>query len=134
MTLVVRLERPLPETLPVGSATAVFCAGACFHPDEAIERLEILVDGTAHRPAAWRMPRPDLAGNGQPDPGGHRYRSGFWGTVPIRARERPGKVALALAAYLASGASLSCSLGEIEVTPRAPAPQCDARPAARGPI
>ncbi len=133
MTLVVRLERPLPETLPVGSATAVFCAGACFHPDEAIERLEILVDGTAHRPAAWRMPRPDLAGNGEPDPAGHRYRSGFWGTVPIRARERPGKAALALAAYLASGASLSCSLGEIEVTPRAPAPQCDARPASPGP-
>ena len=133
MTLVVRLERPLPETLPVGSSTAVFCFGACFHPDKAIERLEILVDGTAHRPAAWRMPRPDLAGDGEPDPGGHRYRSGFWGTVPIRARERPGKLALALTAHFASGGSLSCSLGEIEVTPRAPARAGDAHPAIPGP-
>ena len=133
MSLVARLERPLPATLPVGSATAVFCTGVCFYPDEAIERLEILVDGEAHRPSAFQMPRPDLAGIGGPDPGGHRYRSGFWGTVPIRASELPGKVELALRAHLASGASIQSSLGEIEVTPRAPAQAGSARPASPGP-
>jgi glycosyltransferase involved in cell wall biosynthesis len=131
--LIVRLERALPETVPVGSATAVFCIGACYHPDAPIERLEILVDGIRHRPAAFGMPRPDVAsadGLARTTPG---YHSGFWGTVPIPTRDTPSRVELALAARLATGAELTAPLGRIDVVaPKRPA-TVEARPARPGP-
>jgi glycosyltransferase involved in cell wall biosynthesis len=120
--LTVRLDTTLPASLPVGRGTAIFCLGACFHPRERLRGLEILVDGRPHRPAAWRMPRLDLYRlAGQPGPGW--YRSGFWATVPIEPRERPGPVELSLAARLASGRRATAPLGRVEVVePDAPPP------------
>jgi glycosyltransferase involved in cell wall biosynthesis len=118
--LTVRLDTELPDSLPVGRGTAIFCLGACFHPREQLRGLEILVDGEAHRPAAWRMPRLDLyrlAG----EPGAGWYRSGFWGTLPIEARDRAGAIELGVSARLASGRRATAPLGRIEVVePEAP--------------
>ncbi|HTX30986.1 MAG TPA: glycosyltransferase [Solirubrobacteraceae bacterium] len=105
MTLVARLERPLPGSLPVGRATAIFCAGICFHPRERIARLELAV-GDERRPVPrFGMPRPDVA----------TYRSGFWVTVPIAARDRPQELVLRLIARLQNGGEEVAELGRLAI-------------------
>jgi glycosyltransferase involved in cell wall biosynthesis len=133
----VRLDTRLPS-LPVGRGTAFFLAGACFHRRDAVDELEILVDGTRHRPAASRMPRLDLFQMAHPrlelgsddrksdpwsaeDPEGRCYRSGFWATIRIDAQDRPGAVELQVAARLESGATVIAPLGRVEIVePRKP--------------
>jgi glycosyltransferase involved in cell wall biosynthesis len=110
----------MPASVPAGRATAVWCYGRCYSTDEPIERLRIVVDGTAHHPAAWRMPRLDA------EDGGHR--SGFWGTVPIEAHARPGAVELALHVRLADGAEELAPLARIEVVEPEPPKGIDAAP------
>ena len=80
--LVVRLDTPLPASLPVGKGTAMFANGACFHPHREVRSLHLRVDGATIAPAAWPAPRLDLAlALAQP----RAYRSGFWATVPVPA-------------------------------------------------
>jgi len=122
--LEVTLGRPLPPALPVGQATAVFCIGSCFHHSAEVTDLEIAVNGVRHRPAAQRMPRLDRF---HADP--RAYRSGFWGSIPIPAQERPGRVELTAEARLAGGLSASAPLGAIAVVER-PDPPSHASPAA----
>jgi len=129
----VSLERALPETVPVGSATAVFCFGVCYHPDAPVEGLEILVDGAHHRAAAFGMPRPDIAVAAGEAGAGRAYHSGFWATVPVSARAAPGSVAVQLTARLATGAVLTCPLGHIDVIAPMPTPTLHAQPARPGP-
>jgi glycosyltransferase involved in cell wall biosynthesis len=145
--LVARLERPLPAALEEGTATAVFCYGHCFHPREDVVRLEIVVDGVRHAPAATRMRRPDVArviaaaadellgaaadesvAVAEGDLVALRrraLRSGFWGTVPLVARAGRPAIELALAVRLANGAELVAPLGRVPVVPRQPAPALD---------
>jgi glycosyltransferase involved in cell wall biosynthesis len=111
--LMVRLETALPFSLRVGRGTAVFLSGACYHRDEHIRRLELLVDGRPHPPAAQRMPRLDLAG--LPGADERWYRSGFWATLPVEAREGAGTVTIELRARLRDGAELTAPLGEIAI-------------------
>jgi glycosyltransferase involved in cell wall biosynthesis len=113
--LVANLESPLPAALPTGTASAVFCCGTCFHRQQAVARIDLAVDGVRHRAAAIGMPRPDLA---SADP--RAFRSGFWGTVPIPARDRPGAIELSLTARLEGGEELSAPLGAIAVVEREP--------------
>jgi glycosyltransferase involved in cell wall biosynthesis len=117
----VHLESPLPAALPVGSATAIFCAGSAHHPDDEVRALAIVVDGVSHPAAALGMPRPDL-----PD----AYRSGFWGTVPIAAHAGPGAVELEADVELARGGRVRAPLGRIEVVEAPVAPRRDAPPGA----
>ena len=51
-----RLESPLPASLPVGKATALFVAGS----GSPMRSLTLQVDGRPVRAAASGMPRPDL--------------------------------------------------------------------------
>jgi hypothetical protein len=113
--LVANLESPLPASLPAGTGTALYLSGTCFHRRTRIAALAILVDGARHRPAAFRMPRPDVF-----DADAAGFRSGFWGTVPIAARAEPGAIELALAARPARGAELRAPLGRIEIVPPEP--------------
>jgi len=110
MELRATLESPLPRALPTGLSTAVFCYGTCFHTEERVKRLAILVDGAPHAPAAWRMPRILDDGLGR-----RSYRSGYWVTVPVRTGERPGTVELSAAVRLASGRELVAPLARIQV-------------------
>ena len=113
--LQVRIENPLPASLPVGVGTALFCYGSCYHRQQAVEDLALLVDGAPHRPAATRMPRRDLFDSLQEAPA---YRSGFWATLPIEPRERPGAIELAAAVRLEDGTELTAPLGRIDVAER----------------
>jgi len=114
--LVANLESPLPSSLPTGVGTAVYLSGTCFLPRARLARLAILVDGVRHRPAAFRMPRPDVF-----DADASGFRSGFWATVPIEPRAEPGAVALELAVRPARGPELTAPLGRIEIVAREPA-------------
>jgi glycosyltransferase involved in cell wall biosynthesis len=133
LTLVARLERPLPATLPESRATALFCTGICFDSEQPIAELRIVVDGIPYAPAAFAMPRPDVAEeDGHPGPPERRRLSGFWGTVPILARERPGTVRVGLSARLADGSRTDAELGVVQVPSPAGPPALAPRPAAPG--
>lgn len=121
----IALERPLPSSLPVGTATAVFCFGHCFHPRERVAQLALRVGDRTALPAATEMPRRDLAAwlraTGE-DRTGRSYHSGFWGTVQIQTPAEPGVLELQAAVRLRSGTTLVRTLGRIEiVTPEPPA-------------
>jgi Glycosyl transferase family 2 len=113
--LVVTLDRPLPTTLEAGRATAVLVAGTCLHSGGRVEDLHVVVDGSRHRPAASGMLR-----DGRP--------SGFWATVPVRARGEGDAVELAVSGRSRAGAELVAPLGRIEVTERRPPPALAAEP------
>lgn len=115
MTLQLQLDRPLPESLPLGSGTAVFVAGSCFHPTERIESLEITLDGAAHPAMAHGLPRPDVSA-AHPSGPHNSFFSGFWGTFPVPARARSGSVGVALAAVLQRGERVEIPLGTIVFT------------------
>jgi len=119
--LEVALDRALPETVPIGRPTAVFCVGACFHPDRRVEELTLVVNGTRHRPAAQRMPRPDRP----------CYRSGFWATIPIQPPNEPGELTLIADARLDDGTIASAPLGTMAVVDP-PTPIDYERPSATG--
>jgi glycosyltransferase involved in cell wall biosynthesis len=132
----VALDRPLPAAVPVGRVTAVFCVGTCFHPHQRVTDVAIAVNGSRHRPTAQRMPRLDRFRELHPtrppgeagsvgrdrdsprDPELRSYRSGFWATVPIEPRERPGRLQLSVEARLADGRTESAPLGTIDVVER----------------
>jgi glycosyltransferase involved in cell wall biosynthesis len=96
--LVAQLETPLPASLPVGAATAVFVYGTCAHP------VQITVDGRRQAPAAAAMPR----------------RGEFWGIVPIPAQAAPGAVEIGVVARPAGGPEVSAPLGRIEIVAAEP--------------
>jgi glycosyltransferase involved in cell wall biosynthesis len=118
------VDRPLPAAIPPGAATALFVYGHCWHPESGVDRLEIVVDGSPHAPAAFAMPRPDVqAAAGSADPRGLSLRSGFWGTVRVAARPGPGALPVHLAGRLADGRAFMAPLADIAIV----APEEDAR-------
>ncbi|GIK78852.1 MAG: hypothetical protein BroJett022_25420 [Actinomycetes bacterium] len=128
-------SRPLPSTLPAGRADAIFVFGACFHPHEEVTGLEILVDGAPRAVTDFGLPRLDVfrrlhpnLGGGEPpvppedrdsleDPEVRCYRSGFWATVPLPARELGSETALAVRAALGSGAEAVAEIARIGAGP-----------------
>jgi glycosyltransferase involved in cell wall biosynthesis len=140
--LMVRLDTRLPS-VPVGRGTAVFCSGAVFHRRQAVRGLKLLVDGVPQRLAASRMPRLDLFqmlhpglalgkiastrhdSNSRVDPEVRCYRSGFWATIRISARDLPGTVELSAAVRLGSGSELVSPLGRLEVVEAKKSPSYD---------
>jgi glycosyltransferase involved in cell wall biosynthesis len=96
----VNLESSLPERFPADAATALFCSGTADDRGRPVRALELVVNGAAHALDAVRMPRFDMACR----------RSGFWGVIPFRAPDTPGKVELR--AVTERGAQ---ALGSIEI-------------------
>jgi hypothetical protein len=123
--LVVSVEWPLPTRLRAGDATAALISGTCFHREQAVESLEILVGGMRHRPDAFRMPRPDVAEAA--GAGARAWHSGFWGTVPLIPRA-PGELEIQLAVRLSGGDELLVPAGRIQIAERSPPPALKARP------
>ena len=113
--LVARLENTLPAAIPVGCATTLFVYGTCFDRSRQVAGLEIVVGERGHRPAAFGMPRPETFHALAPEWRAHAFRSGFWGTVPFPAVERPGTVEVGLAVRYAGGARAHVPLGRVRV-------------------
>jgi glycosyltransferase involved in cell wall biosynthesis len=124
--LVVNIEWPLPTRLPVGTPTAALLSGTCFHRRRHVQTLEIVVDGASHPPAAFGMPRPDVA-RAAGEAGQLGYRSGFWGVLPIEARPA-GEVEARLLARLADGREMTQTIGRIEIAEREQPPGLGAWP------
>jgi hypothetical protein len=101
----VGLESPLPVELAVGKGTALFVAGTCFVPGEALESLVLVVEGEEQPLDAFGMPRLETLRANEPD----GYRSGFWGMAQIRSVP----ATLALRARFAGGAVEEAALGTI---------------------
>lgn len=119
-------ERGIPASLPAGSLTSAFVFGSCFHDEQSLAGLEILVAGEATPAMAHSMPRIDIynANHHETDvwsspsphpPVGSRnsYRSGFWGTVPLRM-PASGGVEVEVRATLADGTTETAAIGRIE--------------------
>ena len=115
--LVVRLDTPLPKRLPVGRGTAIFCSGACYHPDIETRRGWLRIGTETVEPAIWRAARLDLVhALGEP----RAYRSGFWVTASIPAQAAPGGLDIELGVELADGQQVTRNLGTIDIC--APSP------------
>src|SRR5947209_6034543 len=113
--LVVRLDTPLPASLPVGRGSAIFCNGACFHRRLQIRELRLQVGGAPVAVSVWRAPRLDLA---LEEP--RAYRSGFWATVSLPAQANPGRLTIELAVELEDGEHITAELGAIDIAPQRP--------------
>jgi glycosyltransferase involved in cell wall biosynthesis len=112
MGLVAELETALPE-LWVSRASAVFVYGSCFDPDREVTSLRVLVDGVAHPVQAHRMPRLDVLERHEGVDGA--YRSGFWATVQVPAREGSGEVVVGIEAEFGGGGREEAELGRLTV-------------------
>ncbi|MEA2145216.1 MAG: hypothetical protein QOG59_803 [Solirubrobacteraceae bacterium] len=131
MTLQVRLERPLPATLPAGQGTAVVCAGTCVHDRESIAGLEVLVGEETIPVRDFGMWRSDVASAlGSAD--GRLAHSGFWVIAPVLAQSEPGLLAVTLSARLPGGGGETTELGRIEITGPAPPAVTQATPERSG--
>jgi len=143
-TLWVEID-PLPGRLPARRGDALFVFGACFHPRDEVAGLEVLVDGVPHPVTDFGLPRLDVfrrlhpnLGGGEPpvpaedrdsleDPEVRCYRSGFWATVPVPAREPGSETVLAVRAALGGGGE---EVVEIARVGAAPPPLASIDPAA----
>jgi glycosyltransferase involved in cell wall biosynthesis len=99
------LETPLPASLAAGSSIALFCSGTASGEDGPLEDLEFVVGGERHAAAAMRMPRFDMPCR----------RSGFWGTVPVRAPAGAGALELGAELRVPGGGREYVTLGRIEI-------------------
>ncbi len=117
----VKLESQLPDSLPIGRASAVFCFGHCFHRHQGVRRLELVLGGRRQRATAQHMPRRDLyewltgPDGGDGDPEGRSYRSGFWATVVIPAQPEAGPLTLEAVVRLEDNSEICATLGTIEI-------------------
>jgi hypothetical protein len=116
----VRLDAPLPQSLAIGSGTALFVCGTCFAPGAPVASLTLLVDGEEQPLMAHGMPRLDLLqASGEPA----SYRAGFWGFARIGPRPAGGTLEVGVRARLRGGGELVAELARIAVAePLTPLP------------
>ncbi|MFN8152330.1 MAG: glycosyltransferase [Solirubrobacterales bacterium] len=108
------LEGFLPESLPAGCASSVFCIGHCDAPGAELASLELTIDGEARPLTVFGTPRADVLA------AGGAYRSGYWGIAEVRAGEPGTSIDVGLRGRLTGGGEVSASLGSIAVSERRP--------------
>jgi len=109
------LDAPLPESLKVGKANALFISGWCFHTTRKIDRLEVIIEGNVHPVKTMRQARRDILDifSSAIDPNGHSYRSGFWTIMKMPRLDQNAKVTLKLRATLRDGRECLETMGAI---------------------
>lgn len=113
----IRLRTPLPARLEIGEASALFLHGAVTAP-EPVTRVELEVDGDAHRVLASGMPSPGLCEELGNDPAASRAI--FWGLVPLVAAQlAEGEHEIAVAVELERGGRVRVPVGSIDSAPAA---------------
>jgi glycosyltransferase involved in cell wall biosynthesis len=131
------LDLPLPDEVAIGSGTALFVCGTCFHTEQRVRALSLTVDGEPQPVRAHSMPRIDHFRSLHPgvdpyallatDPRLHAYSSGFWGLAELGA----GAVELGLEAELDDGTKVGRALTSI-AAPGYPDPVPAPKPAVSG--
>jgi glycosyltransferase involved in cell wall biosynthesis len=81
----VRLESPLPASLPPRSAVSMYLSGTAMDGGEPVRSLTLLVDGRPRPVRQFAMPRFDVP----------ERRGGFWATVPISTGDAATEVVIA---------------------------------------
>jgi len=95
------LDTPMPETMLVKRAAALYLAGWIFHRTRPIRKVEIVVDGHPQPVIASHMPRYDVYRQWRDATSNstYPYRSGFWALVELRASSE-GRARLSLRAWI----------------------------------
>ena len=94
--LSVGIDTRIPEPLIVGKGSALYVSGLCYHFEQKVKNLELLVDGQAQPVKAFNMPRQNLPNDQFADSGGNSYRSGFWGILTFPEISAPTRAPLAM--------------------------------------
>ncbi|MDX2032057.1 MAG: glycosyltransferase [Blastocatellia bacterium] len=113
------LETELPVSLPVGGGNLFYLAGGCFSRDRRIERVEVIVNGTATSATAHSIDRPDLAEAFAGDQELFRQarECGFWALVRVPPVESETEAGVDLRVTSSDGARLIYRLGTIALAP-----------------
>lgn len=118
------LEQPTQTHIAVGAGSAMLVSGWCFHTQEAIRDLAVVVGGVRHRVAHQGLVRLDVrdAFPNLPWHHGHAITSGFRTTVPLPPVSAAQTLHLTLEAILETGEVLSTRiLKTIVLDPSLPA-------------
>ena len=130
--LIASLDFPLPRTLAPGRGSALFACGWCVSRAAPVRELELVLDGEVTEASAEGMPRGDVLEVLSPDAPPGSLMSGFWGVVPVGAREPGAELELVLRARLADGSDAVTQLGQIRIVePQAPLELRPPEPSAR---
>lgn len=114
--LVVELDTPFPESLRIGKGNALFVRGRCYHPDEPLRTLGLVLDGKRYGVAHHSVATPEvLDGTVRVDERGFVLRSTFWTHVPIGALAEDRTVHVVLEATMRSGAVARRVLGDLRL-------------------
>jgi glycosyltransferase involved in cell wall biosynthesis len=116
--LSVGIDTRIPEPLIVGKGSALYVSGLCYHFEQKVKNLELLVDGQAQPVKAFNMPRQNLPNDQFADSGGNSYRSGFWGILTFPEISAPTRAPLALQVTLGNGLICQEQLATLKLEPR----------------
>jgi glycosyltransferase involved in cell wall biosynthesis len=132
--LKLRLDRPLPTELAVGTANHLYLSGWCYHPHTRVAGFRLLRDGQPLAVPVHRISRPDV--HGPDDPYGYgRSGGGFYATAPLSPLERDTPAEFVLEVRLRTGAVHRLDLGRVVLLPTvAPGVEPPAVTATRGPL
>jgi len=113
------LDARVPDTIIVGKGNALYLAGWCYHPENKIKDLALVIGGKTHPTKAFGMARPDIFEGQFPDYdlSGNSYRSGFWAMLAFPEIERPTEVGVDLQATLSDGRICREHLEELTLRP-----------------
>lgn len=112
------LDPGVPDRLAVGRGNAMLVTGWCFHREQPVRSIQIVVGEAVHSPLARSMPRPDVLeaeGNGASTRSA--LHSGFWAIVPLESVTGERSVEIALDVTLAGGKCLRRALGSLTLEP-----------------
>jgi glycosyltransferase involved in cell wall biosynthesis len=113
----VGIDTKIPDPIIVGKGSALYVSGFCYHFEQKIKNLELLVDGQAQPVKAFNMPRHNEPDDQFPDPEGNSYRSGFWAILTFPEIAQPSQVPLALQATLGKGMMCREELVTLKLNP-----------------
>ncbi len=119
------IDTRIPEDITVGKGSALYISGWCYHAEQRIRSVHILVAGNKHPVKASRMAREDVLDDQFPDPDrlGNSYRSGFWTILSLPEIGEPVEAPLALQVTLADGSICQEELTVLKLRPESESPK-----------
>jgi len=116
VTLQAGLDAALPSVLTIGKGTVLPIEGWCFHPEQPLRRLELLINGHAQPVQTHGIFRPDRAEqfSGTAIERKQAGFSGFWTLAEVTAQMETGVATIGLRAELRDGRVAEAELGQIE--------------------
>src|SRR6266404_5402551 len=123
--LIVGIDTKIPDPIIIGKGSALYISGLCYHFEQKIKNLQLLVDGRAQQVKAFNMPRQNVPNDQFPDSEGcgNSHRSGFWAILTLPEIAQPIQLPLALQVTLGDGTSCREQLVTLKLKPGVANPQ-----------